>query len=150
MDLILFGPPGAGKGTQAKILVEMLGDPRISTGDMMRAERESGSDLGKKFDEYMSKGQLVPDELVLELFRKRLAEPDATRGAIFDGSRGPWPRRRRWTRCWPELGRRSTRWSPSTCRRTTSSSASPAGGSASHVDIPMSRAARSASRPAAD
>lgn len=85
MDLILFGPPGAGKGTQAKILVETLGIPQISTGDMMRAERASGSELGKKFDEYMTKGLLVPDEMVLELFRQRLAQPDAREGAIFDG-----------------------------------------------------------------
>lgn len=85
MDMILFGPPGAGKGTQAKILVEQLGIPQISTGDMMRAERASGSDLGKKFEEYMSKGHLVPDELVLELFAKRLKQPDAAEGAIFDG-----------------------------------------------------------------
>ena len=68
MDIILFGPPGAGKGTQAKVLVEHLRIPQISTGDMMRAERASGSPLGKKFDEYMTKGLLVPDELVLELF----------------------------------------------------------------------------------
>jgi adenylate kinase len=85
MDMILFGPPGAGKGTQAKILVERLGIPQISTGDMMRAERASGSALGKQFDDYMTKGLLVPDELVLELFRKRLAQPDASNGAIFDG-----------------------------------------------------------------
>ncbi|MCB9593896.1 MAG: adenylate kinase [Sandaracinaceae bacterium] len=85
MDVILFGPPGAGKGTQAKILVEKLGIPQVSTGDMMRAERASGSALGKKFDEYMSNGALVPDELVLELFAQRLAQPDAAEGAIFDG-----------------------------------------------------------------
>jgi adenylate kinase len=85
MDLILFGPPGAGKGTQAKILVEKLSIPQISTGDMMRAERQSGSALGQKFDEYMSKGALVPDELVLELFENRLKQDDAANGAIFDG-----------------------------------------------------------------
>jgi len=85
MDLILFGPPGAGKGTQAKLLVETLGVPQISTGDMMRAERASGSELGKQFDDYMQKGLLVPDELVLELFRQRLAQSDAANGAIFDG-----------------------------------------------------------------
>ena len=85
MDIILFGPPGAGKGTQAKLLVEQLGIPQISTGDMMRAERASGSELGQKFDEYMTKGLLVPDSMVLELFQKRLAEPDARNGAIFDG-----------------------------------------------------------------
>jgi adenylate kinase len=85
MDMVLFGPPGAGKGTQAKFLTELLKIPQISTGDMMRAERSSGSELGKKFDEYMSKGLLVPDELVLQLIDKRLAEPDAAGGAIFDG-----------------------------------------------------------------
>jgi adenylate kinase len=85
MDLVLFGPPGAGKGTQAKRLVETLDIPQISTGDIMRAERASGSDLGKKFDEYMSAGKLVPDDLVLALLEKRLSAPDAKNGAIFDG-----------------------------------------------------------------
>jgi adenylate kinase len=85
MDLILFGPPGAGKGTQAKRLVDALQVPQISTGDMMRAERSAGTEIGKKFDHYMSQGLLVPDELVLELFGQRLEKPDAKNGAIFDG-----------------------------------------------------------------
>ena len=85
MDLMLFGPPGAGKGTQAQRRVELLDIPQISTGDMMRAERNSGSDLGQRFDHFMSQGLLVPDELVLELFGARLAEADAATGAIFDG-----------------------------------------------------------------
>jgi adenylate kinase len=85
MDIILFGPPGAGKGTQAKRLTESLHIPQISTGDMMRAERSTGTELGKKFDSYMSQGLLVPDALVLELFEKRLKQPDARNGAIFDG-----------------------------------------------------------------
>ncbi|MDD9966080.1 MAG: adenylate kinase [Myxococcales bacterium] len=85
MDLILFGPPGAGKGTQAKRLTEMLSIPQISTGDMMRAERAIGSELGKKFDHFMSQGLLVPDDLVLSLFAQRLAQDDAKSGAIFDG-----------------------------------------------------------------
>lgn len=85
MDVVLFGPPGAGKGTQAKRVVDLLGVPQISTGDIMRAERASGSDLGKRFDSYMSQGKLVPDELVLELLKKRLGEADARDGAIFDG-----------------------------------------------------------------
>jgi adenylate kinase len=85
MDLILFGPPGAGKGTQAKRLVERVAVPQVSTGDMMRAERQSGSPLGKRFDEYMSQGLLVPDELVLALFEQRLQQPDVAKGAIFDG-----------------------------------------------------------------
>lgn len=85
MDLVLFGPPGAGKGTQAKRLIELLKIPQISTGDIMRAERASGSELGQRFDSFMSQGLLVPDELVLELIQKRLAQPDAAKGAIFDG-----------------------------------------------------------------
>lgn len=85
MDLILFGPPGAGKGTQAQRLIDILEIPQISTGDLMRAERKSGSELGKEFDEYMSKGLLVPDELVLRLFKQRLDQDDAKKGAIFDG-----------------------------------------------------------------
>jgi adenylate kinase len=85
MDLVLFGPPGAGKGTQAQRLVDMLEVPQISTGDMMRAEKASGSELGKKFAEYMELGKLVPDEMVGELIKKRLGEADAKNGAIFDG-----------------------------------------------------------------
>ena len=85
MDVVLFGPPGAGKGTQAKRLVGILGLPQISTGDMMRAERAKGSELGKKFDEYMTKGLLVPDAMVLELIAQRLVDPDAKNGVIFDG-----------------------------------------------------------------
>lgn len=85
MDLVLFGPPGAGKGTQAKRLVDMLGIPQISTGDLMRAERASGSELGQRFDSYMSQGKLVPDELVAELIAKRIGQADAKNGAIFDG-----------------------------------------------------------------
>jgi adenylate kinase len=85
MNIVLFGPPGAGKGTQAKRLTKALGIPQISTGDMMRAERGSGSELGKQFDHYMSQGLLVPDELTLALLKKRLLLPDAAAGAIFDG-----------------------------------------------------------------
>ena len=85
MDLVLFGPPGAGKGTQAVRIREQLDVPQISTGDMMRAARREGTPLGKKFDEYMSAGKLVPDALVLELMKERLSKPDAAKGAIFDG-----------------------------------------------------------------
>jgi adenylate kinase len=85
MDLVLFGPPGAGKGTQAKRLIDLLKIPQVSTGDMMRAERGLGTDLGKRFDHYMSQGLLVPDELVLELIEQRISQDDCKSGAIFDG-----------------------------------------------------------------
>jgi adenylate kinase len=85
MDIVLFGPPGAGKGTQAKFLVDKLGVPQISTGDMMRAERKAGTELGQRFDSFMTKGLLVPDDLVIELLEKRLVQSDAAKGAIFDG-----------------------------------------------------------------
>jgi adenylate kinase len=85
VDLVLFGPPGAGKGTQAKRLVETLQFQQISTGDMMRAERASGSELGKRFEHFMSQGLLVPDELVLELIQQRISQADCAKGAIFDG-----------------------------------------------------------------
>ena len=85
MDLVLFGPPGAGKGTQAKRLIDLLKIPQISTGDMMRAERGLGTDLGKRFDHFMSQGLLVPDELVLELIEQRISQEDCKNGAIFDG-----------------------------------------------------------------
>lgn len=84
-DLVLFGPPGAGKGTQAKRLVQRLGLPQVSTGDMMREERDRGSALGVRFSTFMSSGNLVPDELVLSLVEQRLRQPDAKNGVIFDG-----------------------------------------------------------------
>ncbi len=85
MDFLLFGPPGAGKGTQSQRLVDIYKTPQIATGDLMRAERKSGSALGQEFDKYMSKGELVPDSLVEQLLSNRLKQPDAANGAIFDG-----------------------------------------------------------------
>jgi adenylate kinase len=85
VDIVLFGPPGAGKGTQAKRLTELLKAPQMSTGDIMRAERASGSELGQRFDSFMSQGLLVPDELVLELLEQNIQRPEFSKGAIFDG-----------------------------------------------------------------
>lgn len=106
MDLVLFGPPGAGKGTQARTLAEERGIPQISTGDIMRAERRSGSELGKKFDEYMKAGRLVPDELVGELVEKRLTAEDAANGAIFDGFPRTLPQAEMLDRVLSGLGRK--------------------------------------------
>jgi adenylate kinase len=83
--LLLLGPPGAGKGTQAERLVQKLGIPQISTGDMLRAEVASGSELGRRVRGVMERGELVPDELVIGVAQARLARPDARRGFVLDG-----------------------------------------------------------------
>ena len=85
MRIVLVGPPASGKGTQAKILVDRLGVPQISTGDMLRAARTAGTTLGKEADTFMSVGKLVPDEVVIGLVRERLAADDAKKGFILDG-----------------------------------------------------------------
>jgi adenylate kinase len=85
MNLILFGPPAAGKGTQAKRLVEQRRMVQLSTGDMLRAAIASGSDLGQRVSGIMQRGELVSDEIVIELIESRLPEAEAAGGAIFDG-----------------------------------------------------------------
>lgn len=85
MNLILFGPPAAGKGTQAKRLVEQRGMVQLSTGDMLRAAIASGSDLGLKVKDVLARGDLVTDEIVIALIEARLPEAEAAGGAIFDG-----------------------------------------------------------------
>ncbi|HEY1752163.1 MAG TPA: adenylate kinase [Caulobacteraceae bacterium] len=85
MNLILFGPPAAGKGTQAKRLVETRGMVQLSTGDMLRAAIASGSELGQRVDGVMKRGDLVSDEIVIELIEERLPQAEAAGGAIFDG-----------------------------------------------------------------
>ena len=85
MNLILFGPPAAGKGTQAKRLVEEKGMVQLSTGDMLRAAIASGSDLGLKVKDVLARGDLVTDEIVIALIEARLPEAEAAGGAIFDG-----------------------------------------------------------------
>jgi adenylate kinase len=85
MNLILFGPPAAGKGTQAKRLVETRKMVQLSTGDMLRAAIASGSELGRRVSGIMERGELVSDEIVIELIEQRLPEAEAAGGAIFDG-----------------------------------------------------------------
>lgn len=83
--LILVGPPGAGKGTQAKRLVDQLRVPHISSGDMLREARAKGTELGKKAGELMDKGELVPDDVVIAMVVERISEPDAREGFMLDG-----------------------------------------------------------------
>ncbi len=85
MRLILLGPPGAGKGTQAGYICEALGIPQISTGDMLRAAVKAGTPLGQQAKQIMDEGGLVPDDVILGLIQERIAEPDCANGFLFDG-----------------------------------------------------------------
>lgn len=85
MKLVVLGPPGAGKGTQCAKLAEHFGVPRISTGDILRRHVAEKTDLGKKAERYMREGRLVPDDLVIQMVRTRLAQPDAAKGFVLDG-----------------------------------------------------------------
>ncbi|MGM0480439.1 MAG: adenylate kinase [Pseudomonadota bacterium] len=85
MRIILLGAPGAGKGTQAQFLMTTFGIPQISTGDMLRSAIKSGSELGKKAKQVMDAGQLVSDEIIIELVKERITEPDCQNGFLLDG-----------------------------------------------------------------
>jgi adenylate kinase len=83
--IVLLGPPGAGKGTQAQILMQNIGLVHISSGDIFRENIKNGTELGRTAQEYMNKGELVPDNITIEMIRERFSRPDCTNGAILDG-----------------------------------------------------------------
>ena len=83
--IVLLGPPGAGKGTQAKRITERYGIPQISTGDLLRENVKNGTALGLKAKDIMARGELVPDELLYDMVTERLRRPDCERGYILDG-----------------------------------------------------------------
>jgi len=85
MRVVLFGPPGAGKGTQAKAISDRFGIPHLSTGDMLRAARVAGTDIGRKAAEAMDKGSLVPDDVMVGVIEERTRAPDCKNGFLLDG-----------------------------------------------------------------
>jgi adenylate kinase family enzyme len=106
-SIVLLGPPGAGKGTQAKLIAETYGIPQISTGDILRDNVARKTELGVKAKEIMGRGDLVPDELVCGMVADRLTQADCVRGFILDG----FPRTVRqaeWLRSWKECGQART------------------------------------------
>ncbi|MDE0868880.1 MAG: adenylate kinase [Candidatus Poseidoniaceae archaeon] len=84
-SIVLFGPPGAGKGTQAERIMEATGLPQVSTGDMLRAAVKAGTETGLTAKGFMESGQLVPDGVIIDLIKDRILEPDAKNGVMFDG-----------------------------------------------------------------
>src|ERR687898_1355491 len=85
LDIVILGPPGAGKGTQGQRISEELGIPHINTGDMYRAAVAAGSALGERVHPYLERGELVPDDLTIDVVRSRLAQPDTARGFVLEG-----------------------------------------------------------------
>lgn len=83
--IVLLGPPGAGKGTQAKNISEKFGLPHISSGNIFRENLKNQTELGKKAEEYMNRGELVPDDITISMIRERLSRPDCNEGALLDG-----------------------------------------------------------------
>jgi len=95
MNLVLLGPPGSGKGTQAKLLTAELKIPHISTGDILREEAKLGTLLGKEVRPFMEKGELVPDQIILEVIKERIRKPDCQQGFLLDGFPRTLPQARR-------------------------------------------------------
>ena len=106
MNIVLLGPPGAGKGTQAVELAREFGIPHISTGDIFRAEISEGSELGKLAQGYIDQGNLVPDEVVIEIVRQRLKKEDSRRGFVLDGFPRTAPQAKRFEEMLREMNTR--------------------------------------------
>ena len=105
MIIVLLGPPGAGKGTQAEPVAQRLGIPKIATGDVLRAAVREGSEMGKAAQRYMDRGELVPDDVILGIMKEAFARPQMARGAILDGVVRTVPQAEGLERVLDELGR---------------------------------------------
>ncbi len=106
MRIILLGPPGVGKGTQAKILMKRFSIPQLSTGDILRTETDSKTDLGILAKSFMNEGKLVPDDVILNMMEKRLQEDDTINGYILDGFPRTLPQAKRLEKILKKLGQR--------------------------------------------
>jgi adenylate kinase len=106
MDIVLLGPPGAGKGTQAQRLSQQLGVPQVATGDVLRAAVRDGTPRGREAKAYMDRGDLVPDEVILAIMKEALSHEDARNGSILDGVVRTLPQAEGLSRVLRELGRR--------------------------------------------
>src|SRR5919109_3576758 len=109
MDILLMGPPGAGKGTQGAILGKALGLPKFATGDLLRDAVKRGTPLGRKAKAVMEAGHLVSDDLILGVIREELAKPEAAKGVVFDGVVRTIPQAEGMERLLAEKGRRLDR-----------------------------------------
>ncbi len=105
MIIVLFGPPGSGKGTQAKLLAEKYGVPHISTGDILRENLNNETKLGLKAKTYMDKGELVPDDVLIGLIKDRLSQPDCASGFLLDGYPRTLPQAETLSKILSELGK---------------------------------------------
>jgi adenylate kinase len=108
LDLLIFGPPGAGKGTQATAIASRAGVPHIATGDMFRAHIKAGTPLGLEAKKYSSRGELVPDDVTIQMLGERLAEPDTASGFLLDGFPRTLPQAEALDRLLAERGRSIT------------------------------------------
>jgi adenylate kinase len=138
--LVFLGPPGAGKGTQARELVREWGVPQIATGDMLREAVSTGAPLGRQARAYMERGALVPDDVIIGLIAERLAQPDAKRGFVLDGFPRTIPQAEALARLLDELGHRLDRAiffevsEPELLRRLTGRRSCPACQATYHVE----------------
>ena len=105
MNIVLLGPPGVGKGTQAEPVARRLGIPKLATGDVLRAARKQGTDLGREAQGYMDRGELVPDSVILGILKEAMARPDSAKGVVLDGAVRTVPQAEGLARVMKELGR---------------------------------------------
>ncbi len=106
MILVMLGPPGAGKGTQAKRIAEAFGLLHLSSGDILRAERKAGTELGRKAQEYMDAGKLVPDDLIVSMMVEQINKPEASKGVLLDGFPRTAPQAEALDKSLSEVGKR--------------------------------------------